>query len=355
MPSVLETLERVQGPDVAGYAPVSGRQDFLAATIADPFGDGPLAGQAVAAATPGGTGAVYQAVINFLEPGQKLLTTQYHWGPYPTIARNTGRAFESFTMFGPDQRFDVGAFAAALERHIDTQGRALVVLNDPCHNPTGYSLSRDEWRQLAALLREAGERAPVAVLMDVAYFRFGGAAATSWIDPIPELLESTTVLVAWTASKSFTQYGARVGAIVALHQDERERTQIKNALGFTCRSTWSNCNHLGQRAIAELLTVPELRRRCDRERDELTALLQKRIEVFNAEAKATGLSMPRYDSGFFVTVFTPDAERTAARMRDLGVFVLPMPGAVRVALCSTPLSAIPRLMDALEKGVAAAV
>jgi hypothetical protein len=41
-------------------------------------------------------------------------------------------------------------------------------------------------------------------------------------------------------------------------------------------------------------------------------------------------------------------------MRDLGVYVLPISGAVRVALCSTPLSEIPRLLDALEKGVAAA-
>jgi hypothetical protein len=30
-----------------------------------------------------------------------------------------------------------------------------------------------------------------------------------------------------------------------------------------------------------------------------------------------------------------------------------MSGAVRVALCSTPLSDIPRLLDALKKGVAA--
>lgn len=354
MPSVLEALERAGGAEAAGYAPVSGRPDFLAATVEDLFGGGPLAGQAVAAATPGGTGAVYQAVVNFLEPGQKLLTTHYHWGPYPSIARAVGRGFETFQMFRADRSFDVEALAVALDKHLEDQGRALVVLNDPCHNPTGYSLSSDEWRRVADLLRRAGATAPVAVLMDVAYFRFGGAAATRWIDAIPALLESATVLVAWTASKSFTQYGARVGAVVALHRDFAERTQIENALGFTCRATWSNCNHLGQRAITELLTVPDLRRRSDEERDELNALLRRRIDVFNAEARSVGLRMPRYDSGFFVTVFTRDGERTAAAMRELGVYVLPMPGAVRVALCSTPLPVIPRLMDALQKGVAAA-
>jgi hypothetical protein len=64
--------------------------------------------------------------------------------------------------------------------------------------------------------------------------------------------------------------------------------------------------------------------------------------------------MPRYESGFFVAIFTPDPETTAATMRDAGVFVIPIPGAVRVAICSTPASEIPRLVDALAVGVRAA-
>lgn len=353
MPSVLETLQRVQGEEVAGYAPVAGRPDFLQAVIADLFGDGPLAAQAVAAATPGGTGAVFQSVINFLEPGQKLLTTSYHWGPYPSIARNSGRDFESFPMFRADQSLDVEALEAALDRHVDTQGRALVVINDPCHNPTGYSLREDEWRRVGEVLRAAGERAPVAVLMDVAYFRFARGAETGWIDAIPELLESTTVLVAWSASKAYAQYGARVGALVALHRDAEERTQIKNALAFGCRATWSNCSHLGQRAVAELLIDPDLRARSQAERNDLIELLGKRIDAFNEGAEKLDLQMPRYDSGFFVTVFTRDSQKAAARMRELGVYVLPIAGALRVALCSTPLDDVPRLLDALEQGVAA--
>ncbi len=354
MPCVLETLNRVQGAEVAGYAPIVGRPDFLAATIADVFGEGPLAKQAVAAATPGGTGAVYQSVLNFLEPGQKLLSTSYHWGPYPTIARNNGRDFESFRMFGDDGAFDVESLRKALDKLLPEQGRLLVVINDPCHNPTGYSLSNGEWRQVSELLAEAGRRAPVAVLIDIAYFRFGGASETLWVEAVPRLLESTTVLVAWTASKSHTQYGGRIGSLIAVHRDPEERTQIKNALSFSCRSTWSNCNHLGQRAVAELLSVPELRARADSERQELIDLLQARVDAFNAGANGLGLRMPRYDSGFFVAVFTPDAQRTAAAMREVGVYVLPTKDAVRVALCSTPLAEVPRLLDALKKGIEAA-
>lgn len=354
MPSVLETLANVDARSAAGYAPVAGVPAFLDATIADVFGDGPLARQAVAVATPGGTGAVYQSVLNFLEPGQKLLTTSFHWGPYTGVARGIGRDADTFPMFRSDGSFDVDAFAGGLDRHVDMQGRALAILNFPCHNPTGYSLGHDEWRRVVDVVARAGERAPVSVLLDVAYFTFGGRAARTWIDYVPGLLQGATVLVAWTASKAFTQYGARVGSLIALHPDDGERAQIKNALSFTCRSTWSNGNHLGQRAIAELLTNPELRRRADAERAELSGLLQKRIAAFNEAAKAQGLKTPRYDSGFFSMVYTRDGEKAAAKMRDLGVFVLPLKGAVRVALCGVALADIPRLAEALAAGAKAA-
>jgi hypothetical protein len=41
-------------------------------------------------------------------------------------------------------------------------------------------------------------------------------------------------------------------------------------------------------------------------------------------------------------------------MRELGVYVVPMKGAVRVALCSTPARDVPRLARALKEGVNAA-
>jgi aromatic-amino-acid transaminase len=354
MPSVLETMARLQGPVTAGYAPVAGKPEYLRAVIADCFGDGPLASQAVSAAVPGGSGAIYQAVVNFLEPGQKLLATNFHWGPYPGIARNIGRDFEKFDMFTEEGAFDVEALSAAVDRHIATQGRVLVVLNFPCHNPTGYSLDAQEWRATVEVLRAAGERAPVTVLFDIAYFWFAGSDAKTWVDWVPELLETTTVLVAWTASKSYCQYGSRTGAIIGLHRDASELDQMRNAFGYTCRGTWSNCNHLGQLGAAELILDPTLNARWAAERDELVGLIDKRIVVFNDLAAKAGLRMPRYENGFFLIVYTADSDRTAAAMRDEGVFVLPIPGAVRVALCHTPKKDLPRLVDALKVGVAAA-
>ena len=351
MPSVAEAIARVPTGKAAGYSPISGSPPFLDAVRRDLLGNSDLFPKSVAVTTPGGSGAIYQAIKNFVEPGHQALTTDYYWGPYPVIAQHLERDVSTFGMFSPDLSFDLEAMKRGIRQHIDTQGRLLLILNFPCHNPTGYSLDLGEWMSIAEVVRAAGEEAPVAVLLDLAYHRFGGESADLWIDAVPTMLETTTVLLAWTASKSFCQYGARIGSLVALHPDQEERNKLANALGFTCRATWSNSNHLGQLAVTDLLVDPELSQRADTDRAELVELLRTRVEAFNSAASAAELHVPRYDGGFFVVVFTPDGEKTAAVMREMGVYVIPLEGAVRVALCATPEAEIPRLIAALRAGV----
>jgi aromatic-amino-acid transaminase len=354
MPSVRVALERVDPVRAAGYAPIAGEPRFLEAVRADLFGDGALAGQSVAVATPGGTGAVHHAIVNFLDLDQALLTTSYYWGPYKTLAEHTRRRIATFRMFDGGGRLDLEALEAAVERQAAEQGRVLLVLNTPCHNPTGYSLDEGEWQALTRILKARAERAPIALLLDLAYAHFGARGSGAWVRHAEQLAGHVLVLCAWTISKAFTQYGARVGALVAVHPDATERKRLLNALAYSCRGTWSNCNHLGMLTIGALLDDPELRARSLRERDRLRALLGERVAAFKAAAGAAGLAFPRYEGGFFVTVFTRNSEVCARTMRDLGAFVVPLPGAVRVALCSTPVGRVQRLVDALVAGVRAA-
>ena len=319
--------------------------------IADLYGESELARRSVAVATPGGTGAIHHAIVNFLEPGQAALTTSYYWGPYATLAEHTRRRLECFDMFDAKGAFNLSAFESAVDRHLARQRRLLCILNSPCHNPTGYSLDDAEWKAVGEILCARASVGPVALLVDLAYARFGSSGGESWYRHVAGIAEEGVLLVAWTVSKSFAQYGARIGALVATQAEEAERKRIFNALSYSCRGTWSNCNHLGMLATTRLLSDPDLRRKSDEERMELRTLLQERVQAFNAEASRALLKYPRYEGGFFVAVFTPDAELTAAHMRELGVYVVPLTGAVRVALCATAKADVPRLVQALAAGV----
>jgi aromatic-amino-acid transaminase len=87
---------------------------------------------------------------------------------------------------------------------------------------------------------------------------------------------------------------------------------------------------------------------CNRERDVFKRLLAARVAAFNTESKKKKkLRYPRYEGGFFVTVFDDDARAKAASMRDAGVYVVPSEGALRVGLCSVAERDVTRLVDAL--------
>jgi len=353
LPAVAEAYARISAERAAAYAPIAGPPAFREAVVLDLLASSDLRAHAAAVATPGGTGALALAVANFLEPGQALLTPSFYWQPYETIAEQAGRGLETFAMFTAAGRFDVGALEQALALQRERQGRALLFLNTPCNNPTGYSLDAADWSALRPVLAAAAARMPLSVLVDVAYARFGAGDPLDWVRALEPVAERLTLLAAWSGSKAYAQYGARVGACVVVERDEASRGRIVGALSASCRGLWSNVNHLGTLAVSECLTEPALRARVEREREALRALLHARVELFTRLARAAGLRHPRYEGGFFVAVFCAEPARAAETMRQRGVFVVPIAGALRVALCSSPLASVPRLVEALAEALRA--
>ncbi|MBM4783941.1 MAG: aminotransferase class I/II-fold pyridoxal phosphate-dependent enzyme [Archangiaceae bacterium] len=351
--SVLDTvatlLKQVPRDEWAAYAPIPGTPGYLEAVIGDTFvGHDALKKSATAVATPGGTGALRHALMNYLEAGQKVLTPSFYWGPYQTLCDEHERGLDTFNMFGADGLLDVAALDAKLDAQLKSQGRVLLFINDPCNNPTGYSMRASEWKQVVERLVAHSGKGPITLLVDMAYFLYGTAKdPRAFMNELTPLLGKVGLLFAWSGSKSFTHYGLRIGALIACEADEKERAATQAALAYACRGTWSNCTRGGLWTVTKLLTDPALKAQCDAEREKLKGLLTARVDAFNALARPKGLHYPRYEGGFFVTVFTDDAEGRAAKMKERGVYVVPQKGAVRVALCSVSQADVTKLVDAL--------
>jgi aromatic-amino-acid transaminase len=352
LPTAARAVHDVPAEEWAAYAPIAGAPDFLSAVTADLFSSEPSMKEcAVAAATPGGTGALRHAIANYLEPGQSLLTTSFFWGPYQTLCDEADRKVATFDMFagkGEAATLDLDALDKALTARVIDQQRVLLFLNDPCHNPTGYSMRPAEWKKVVERLLAHANEAPVTLLVDMAYFAYAANEnPRAFLAELRPLLGKVGLLFAWSASKTYTHYGLRVGALVACVPDAKERAATEAAFSYSCRGTWSNCTRGGMKAVTRLLVEPELRSAADKEREELKKLLGARVAAFNEHAPKHGLEYPRYEGGFFVTVFAKDAQERALRMKEKGVFVVPQKGALRVALCSVAEKDIPRLCEAL--------
>ena len=76
--------------------------------------------------------------------------------------------------------------------------------------------------------------------------------------------------------------------------------------------------------------------------------------AFNARGEAAGLRYPRYDGGFFTTVFAPEGADGARLLRcaNAACSWCPRVTDVRVALCSVAERDAPRLVDELCRAFA---
>ncbi|MDR1107691.1 MAG: aminotransferase class I/II-fold pyridoxal phosphate-dependent enzyme [Spirochaetaceae bacterium] len=176
-PLILSALgEQVPGMSAAemvSYAPTAGinaLRETWAAEIRRKNPSLEKAAFSLPVVTPGLTAGMSALADLFLDEGQTLAAANPSWDNYALIAearRNARlRPVDMFT----DRGIDMAALKAALSDEARKTGAVRLLLNFP-HNPTGYSPTREEARDIRGILRELAETgAKILVICDDAYF-----------------------------------------------------------------------------------------------------------------------------------------------------------------------------------------
>ena len=337
--------------EVAPYAPIAGDPAFLNALVQRHWPGQAQAG--AACSTPGGSGALAISLRNFLLPGQTLLTTAPFWGPYATLAGENGMGLTTAPWPAAGEALDATAWAMAVERLLRSQGRVLLWLNDPCHNPTGRSLTAADRQALMAVLRDASHRGPVTLLLDFAYLdytREPEAVAAALADYATLGAEGQVLVGAsLSLSKSLTLYGARSGALAFPWAQD---AALQAALTQSCRGTWSNCARAPQALLLRLARDGKAQARLAAEHRHWSEVLGARARALDLALVAEGLAPLHWQGGFFVTLPAADPEATCARLKAQGVFTVPLPEGLRVGLCGMRASDAARLAGAYRQAMA---
>ncbi len=333
--SVFHSLKNLDNRILAKYASsFTGNPDFKSHVydwVLD--GNSTLAHDVIA--TPGGTGAVAMTMQECLDAGQTVILPNIAWGSYNLMAQMNNFNVENYELFEGDH-FNIASLQAACEKVAKEQGKVVCVINDPCHNPTGYCLSDEEWTAVIDMLNEVSKTAPVVLLNDIAYidFSYRGTDAKTYFKHFDAIGDNVAVVVAFSLSKSMTSYGLRCGAAILLAKEADAVEELKIVFEKAARATWSNINN---GAMAMFVDVLDNHRDVyNQEREKYVALLKERSAIFTAEADAVGLPYYPYKEGFFVTLSMDNATRDAFHeaMMEQHIYTVKVNQGIRVALCS---------------------
>ena len=329
--SVFSTLKQLPNEVMAAYAgSFTGNPNYREHVYDWVVGDRSALPHSVIA-TPGGTGAVSITVSETLDEGETLIIPEICWGSYSLMASMDNLKTKSYALFDGDH-FNIASLKETCEEVMKTQNKLVIVINDPCHNPTGYSLSQQEWDEVIDYLNECGKKVPVVLLNDIAYidYSYRGKAARDYIKTFDRISEHVFVVIAFSISKSMTSYGMRCGAAILMAQKEESVREVENFV----------------------TVVTDNKAAYEAEKDEYVDLLKERSDIFTSEADACGLEYYPYKEGFFVTVKIEDNNvRNAyheALMKE-HIYTVMVNKGIRVAVCSLPVEKCKGLAARMKK------
>ncbi|MBQ3252958.1 MAG: aminotransferase class I/II-fold pyridoxal phosphate-dependent enzyme [Acholeplasmatales bacterium] len=306
-------------------------------------------------ATPGGSGAISNTFTNYLNPSDKVLVPNYMWGNYKQFAYENHADFETYNLFDNDGNFNLADVKDKMLKLKNEQGRVLLVVNDPCHNPTGYTMKDSEWKELINIINElSSDNTPIILLHDMAYIDYdyrGFDATRKNICLYKNLNDSVLVILAFSGSKTLALYGIRVGAQIAISKRLEYVEEFSKACQFSSRAKWSNTSNLGMNLIAKVILEPELRAKFEAELEDSRRTLVARANAFLTESKNVGLKTIPFVCGFFITIPCDNPNKVYEILVSKKVHIIPMGNMVRVTIAAISLEECKKLPKMIKEAI----
>ena len=236
------------------YTGLAGEPAFNAALAGMILGNAVPMDRVASVATPGGTGAIRQALelIKLATPSATVWISNPTWPNHPSIIKYLGMNMAEYRYFDAATRgIDFPGLMADLA---NVKAGDVVLLHGCCHNPTGANLDAAQWEGVITLLSAKG----AIPFVDIAYQGFGDgleqdAAATRQIAAaFPE------VLIAASCSKNFGIYRERTGILIGIGP-EGGKGVLQGNLNFLNRQNYSFPPDHGARLVTMILEDAALR------------------------------------------------------------------------------------------------
>jgi len=255
--------------------------------------------------TPGATYAIYTAFTAILQPGDEVIVLEPAYDSYiPNIEMNGAKAV-TVPLSAPGFEVDWDKVKAAL-----TPKTKAIIINTP-HNPTGAIWAKEDWDQLADLVRDT----KVLILSDEVYEQlvFDGQRHYSVLEH-PELRERSFAL--YSFGKVYNNTGWKMGYCIAPAAFTQAFRRIHQFLCFTVNTPaqYALAHHLSSGNAAPVAPLME------HKRNYFLSLLHDTPFTIHAPARGSYFQVASYER----ISDLPDMEFAQWLTKEYGVATIPV-------------------------------
>jgi aspartate/tyrosine/aromatic aminotransferase len=243
-PYVLRVVDKAEkaiiGDDTRDmeYRPIDGDKEFVRLAQELVFGAKAVAeGRIAGAQTLSGTGSL-RVLFAFMKTQFPEATVYYSnptWGNHKTILDHAGFKHGSYRYWDPKTRGldfvgmvdDLGKFAPG----------SIILLHACAHNPTGVDPTEEQWKAIAAVMKERG----LIPFFDSAYQGFATGSFDNDAFAVRHFYESGfSFPLAYSFAKNMGLYGQRIGCGSVVTQSPKEAKAVQTQLCGIIRPMYSN-------------------------------------------------------------------------------------------------------------------
>ncbi len=300
------------------------------------------------AATPGGSGAVLIALHLAKRAGAtRAWVSNPSWPNHRHMAETTGLAatyyrYRAIEGGGVD-------FTAMTDDLAGAAAGDLVILQGPCHNPTGLDLSLEQWSALAELCVARG----LVPLVDTAYHGLGDPLEEDLVGVRAFIAAVPTAVMSYSCSKNFGLYRERAGLVLVRSASAQAATVAASHIGDIARAHYSMPPAHGPAIVETILGEPTLERQWREELDVMRARIQELREKL-AQALAARTNYGDFSalaSGRGMFAMLPMQDGASARLSEDSAVYMPASGRINIA--GLKASDVERVADILAPFIAA--
>ena len=338
MKSVYDELKSLPNNEISAYASIAGQDDYKEAVKKVCFRENEPEGYIKVVASPGGSGAIKLAMWNYTNLGDQILTSDWYWSPYGIIGEEAGRSVANFKLFNDEGNFNLESFKEKFKEIIDKQGNIFTIINSPGHNPTGYSVSDEEWDEILDFAKEVAkdESKKIVLFIDVAYIDFvkDDKESRKFFKKFGNLPENILTIIGFSMSKGFTVYGMRMGAAIGISSSEDIAEEFYFSLMHSCRANWSNCNRGAMAVLSHLVDNKEKFDEYELEKNRYKHMLVSRAKAFVEVARDVNLEILPYRDGFFISIPCDNPKEICEELTKENLYLVPLKMGLRFAVCA---------------------
>ncbi len=319
-PAVLEAVHKFvpdfTSGELVSYAPTAGLPDLRELWKQKILEKNPsLKGKNISlpVVVPGLTAGISYLSDLFIDFEKPLLVANPSWDNYSLVVETRrGAPLHQFNMF-KNGGFDFDEFRSALEKEA-ASGAVRVLLNFP-QNPSGYSPTKDEAKQIVSIIKEFAEKGTkILVWDDDAYFGLNyedDIYPQSLFAEFADLHENVLAVKIDGPTKEDFAWGLRTGFLTFGCKgmtDAQYDALVKKLMGLI-RSSVSCSSTPSQNLVLKALADPKI----EEQKKELRNVLEsryKRVRKFVDTHKSSVLEALPFNSGYFMSfnLKTGDAE-----------------------------------------------